>query len=204
MAGIEFYMYPSAPPAGEWAYQLDEWGVTYKRGQSWPFRQATDRDLLAAMKRKHFPAPAAGCGVSAIRLSPDTEYRSWGNEYVSVSPSWTAPEIAETWLTLHVAPHGMGADVTRCKVTLDLTAGTFTVGECMPEVKEQAEVKAARLIAFFRAAQADAEAGKRKPVTAHERYEQGDYATVDEMAHRHDDERFGPQDAEPEWATPGL
>lgn len=84
MSAIEFDGYAKEPPAGDWAYILDDFNVRYQPGP-WPFAKPGADEYLALLKRKAHAGPAAGCGVFSVRLSPDTGYGTSGrNEHVIV------------------------------------------------------------------------------------------------------------------------
>lgn len=175
---IEFDMYGVQPPPGDWAYELDDFGVIYRRGLVaqrlrpgwWPFADASPEREQGARRGHRYPPIAPECGARSVRLSPGTEYRSWRNETVIVHPDMRVPHLAAAHLTLWVRAHGMGADVTYCNVAFDLKAGTFELGECIPEVKDQAESKAAKIAAFLAAAVAERDTSAREPATAYGRW----------------------------------
>lgn len=141
-----FDPYGQPPPSGEWAYVLDAFGVEYGRGW-WPFY----RD-------------GKPCG---IRVAPDTDYRSWRNEYVTLWPDTDAGVTAK--VTLYCRPQGLGAIVVDARIHIDLRARTATlVTACPDEIREQAETKATRLLAVLLAQRRARRRGRPRPVTAHE------------------------------------
>ncbi|MFF3867092.1 hypothetical protein [Micromonospora sp. NPDC001898] len=137
------------PPAGDWAYEVDDPGVVYGAGP-WPF---------------HWEGRLA-----SVRLAPNTTYQSWSHEYVTVWPGHIADQ-ASTDLNLFVRKQGMNAMIWRCHgVTFDLLADTFTVPDrCPPSLRGQAEAKAQRILNLILAARAERDTYVR-PWTAHERY----------------------------------
>lgn len=81
-----FDMYGIAPPEGDWSYIVDSTEIVYGPGW-WPFyRHGTP---------------------TGIRVSPDTEFRSWRNEYVLIFPRTGATAAAR--VHLYVRPQGSGA-----------------------------------------------------------------------------------------------
>lgn len=132
--GAYFYTYPVKPPEGEWEYRLDEVGITYGPGP-WPF----------------YYAPHGGDRVPfGVRVSPDTEILSWGNEYVLLRPLLQDPEIVESKLRLYVRPQGLGAVVVAVRFGINLRQETAAVTpSCPPELREQADIKVARLLRFL-------------------------------------------------------
>ena len=169
--GTEFDMWAVAPPCEPWSYVLDDDGIRYRRGPFgwWPFAYAGEAREQSA--RRYWSAPA-DCGVACLRLAPDTEYRSWRNEYVLAEPDRTSPQLASARLTLWVRKQGLAGMVVRCRVQLDLRAQAFTIDRAghdwSAELTAQAETKAAKLLAFLAAARAERDAtdGPEVPVTA--------------------------------------
>ena len=60
--GSKFYSWPSAPPAGEWAYILDDFGVTYRRDTLWPFASARTGDASDEASIRSWERKAAASG----------------------------------------------------------------------------------------------------------------------------------------------
>jgi hypothetical protein len=168
--GSEFDMYSLATPEGEWAYCLAEHCVLYRRA-GWPFGDAHIRG------RPWRPL----CGEPrprGVRVSPDTQDYSWRNEYVLLYPGRLGEHDeagtssgAHAWLNLWVRKQGMGGIIVpRVAVDIDLDAETASVADtCQAAVREQADMKAQRLLAFLLDHQRKARTpgGKRRPVTAH-------------------------------------
>jgi hypothetical protein len=151
----KFAMYATPPPAGEWDYMLDDFQIVFGPGW-WPFYDERRDD-----GEQGEPA--------VIRLSPSTEYRAWNTEYVLLGASGEAS--AEGYLTLYRRRRGMGALVVDVKVTIDMRARSFTIGqECPPAVRAQAEVKARRLLRFLLSARMERRRGVDRPRTMHDRW----------------------------------
>lgn len=193
--GAEFYLHPAKPPESDWAYILDDSAISYQRGILWPFRSAertgvrSDREMIrawqrAGRKRGENWQVGPGCGWRNVRLSPDTEYRAWRNEYIGVWPDTREAHKASADLHLYVRPQGQGAVVLNCTLILDLRDMTGTVttwpiegspagldgfSEDFPEaLKAQATEKKVKILAFLAETMARRDAGKRKIETAHE------------------------------------
>jgi hypothetical protein len=163
-AGSEFDGYAQPVPDGEWSYALDDSGIRYRRS-GWPF----------GCESRH----SRELEPSTVRLAPDTDYRSWRNEYVLLYPGrfgeWSheaTPERAHAYLDLWVRKQGMGGIIVpRVEVEIDLEAEVARVADDCPDVvRGQADMKAARLLAFLQAhiARARTPRGRRTPRTAHD------------------------------------
>jgi hypothetical protein len=154
--GFDGYAEPT--PDGDWAYDLDDHAITYRwRALGDPYWPFADLD---------------GTPGRSVRLAPNTEYKSWRNEYVSVYPDHERPHLATANLTLWIRPQGMGGMVCKtASVALDLAAGTATVTGWVPTaLREQAETKAARILAFMKAAIAERASGVKVPSSAYDRW----------------------------------
>lgn len=163
-AGSEFDMYAQPVPAGEWSYALDDHGIRYRRF-GWPFGRS--------YKRRGEPEP------TSVRLAPDTEYRSWRNEYVLLYPGRlhecygdATPDWAHAYLNLWVRAQGMGGVVVRLvEVEIDVRNQVARIAEdCPAALRGQAEMKGARLVTFLQThtARARVPRSRRTPVTAHD------------------------------------
>ena len=110
-----------------------------------------------------------------MRLSPDTAYYAWSNEYVSVVPRRFAR--AATTLDLFVRQRGGGAVIVPCRIGFDLLFDTFTVGDsCPPQLREQATSKAQKVLDLITAARQERDTYLR-PWTAHNQYPHHQAAT---------------------------
>lgn len=155
LVGAEFDGYAQPTPEGEWAYALDD-GAEFGPGW-WPF-----------YRRPHFSALPEPAG---IRLAPDTDYRSWRNEYVLVFNDHEHPRLC--WLPglrIWLRPQGMGGYVWRAsKITLDIPTGTWAIdGDVPAEVLTEVETKVAKIHAFILAMRSLRRRGVKQPPNAHE------------------------------------
>jgi hypothetical protein len=183
--GARFDRYAKEPPAEPWACILDDDGIKYRRGLVaqrlrpgwWPFAYADPDREHAARRPLRGENVAQECGVASVRLSPDTTYYAWRNEYVLAGPDSKVPHRARARLELWVRPQGMGGVVVTCEANFDLKTQTCVlsrVGDDWPDrLKAQAEAKASKLTAFFSAAMAgrDAIDGPEFPLTSRDRWD---------------------------------
>jgi hypothetical protein len=166
--------YALQTPAEPWAYVVDDTGIAYRRGLVaqklrpgwWPFAH----DDPEREQRERHPLRTGNvpqeCGVAAVRLSPDCQLYAWRNEYVTVGPDPRVPHLASATLTLWVAPQ----TTLRVGVSLNLQDLTCELGR-MPEdapaeIRDEAHMKARKLIEFFRAECAARDTTKPRPATA--------------------------------------
>lgn len=135
-------------PDGDWAYNVDDYGVTYVGGQWYPF----DR---------------------TVRLSPDCEFRSWRNQYVSVGPT-DEPTVAVARLHLTVRKQGHALMTVHVRAGLNMETGeiTFSHDDLDDRLLHEAQVKGARVLALLAAERLRHSTPPHPPcpVTAHERY----------------------------------
>lgn len=176
--GSEFDGYAQPTPPGEWRYVLDEHGVKYRR-QGWPFGREPSR-VTANYTAKHGTRQEANLVPTGVRVSPATDYRSWRNEYVLLYPGRLheygtddgTTEFAHAYLNLWVREQGLGGIIVpRVEVELDMQNAAVRVSdECPEQVREQATVKAARLLAFLlkHRQKARKPRSRRTPVTAYD------------------------------------
>ncbi|MGI5255660.1 hypothetical protein [Actinacidiphila glaucinigra] len=156
----EFYSYSVELALGSWSYVVDD-GVVY--GPGWyPFHQIVE-------ERKPDPSnplsprlvPTGTTAPARVRLSPDVEHRSWGNEYVLLS---AVDHRATSQLWLLVARQGMGAMTRRVDLVLDLRQRTVELPEQCPEhLRHQAQVKGDRLMDLVMKARAERRRGLTAP-----------------------------------------
>ncbi|WP_433635466.1 hypothetical protein [Nocardia sp. CA-120079] len=146
-------------PAGEWHYELDDWGIYYGAGW-WPFHQYYEQT--------HGPSRLA---PASIRVSPDTAYQSWRNESILLWPCETHPNRVDARPTLFVRTQGLGAIVAKTDITLDIKQRATTIAStCPPQLREQAETKAARLLRFVLDHRRARRRGITEPETAYGRW----------------------------------
>lgn len=177
---VEFDGYAAPPPRGEWQYALDGISVKYRRGLTalrlrpgqWPYAY-TDPKREHEARREWGPPVPPECGVASIRVAPDCDLRGWHNEYVTVRPSRKVPHHATATLRLWVRPQGMGGMVTRSNVHLDLLSTTYRIKNLHPalpdQVKQQANTKAAKLLAFLAAEVNNRDGKNTRPDTVADR-----------------------------------
>jgi hypothetical protein len=151
--GYEFWPSGLAPPSGEWEYELDDHEITFGRGW-WPFHRETVGGQLE---------------TTAVRVAPNTTYQSWGNEYVLLEPD--GGSCANATLELFVRAQGRGVVIGHGGVRIDIRSRAVSVDRgCPPPLRDQAEMKATRLLAFLLAARASRRSGLLTPRTAHMRW----------------------------------
>jgi hypothetical protein len=179
------YTYPGPVPAEPWAYELDSGPnlIKYRRGLVcqrlrpgwWPFAYADPAMEQQARHRTSKPV-AQECGVAGIQLSPDTEYRAWGDESVTVSPDTQVPHLAGIrYLYIPVRVQGSCRVVVYCSVALNLLDGTWQLHGADDDwgpLTAEADSRSRKIMEFLRAAiaQRDAGNGPAAPLTAYERY----------------------------------
>jgi hypothetical protein len=143
-------MYPGPPLPEEWAYIVDDHSIAYGPGP-WPFYR------LSAHGQQ--PEP------SEIRVAPDSEFVSWGHEYVTLRPD----QFGCVNTTIHV-------EIRRCitvrvELRFDLRKRSWLIGDRCPEqIREQAEAKAARLTTLINTGFAERDAGAARPITAYDQW----------------------------------
>lgn len=148
--GSAFYMHPGPPLPERWAYVVDDHCISYGPGP-WPFYR--------------LPANSQQPEPSAIRVAPDSEFVSWGHEYVTLRPD----QFGCVNAVIHV-------EVRRCvtvrvEIRFDLTTRTWRIGDRCPEqLWQQAQAKTERLTVLISDGFADRDAGAKRPITAYERW----------------------------------
>lgn len=148
----QFDMYGTEPPAGDWAYEVDDFGITYNSPGWWPFKRANDNG-------------------TSVRLAPDVKYRAGRNHYVLVYPGTDVGPVVTASLYLFAGKRGMGADVISTFVKINLkTHGITLPGSIPAELHEQAQGTAARVLSFLLAARKERRQGKPAPITAYDRH----------------------------------
>ncbi|MFD0261951.1 hypothetical protein ACFVH7_27215 [Kitasatospora indigofera] len=157
----EFDMYGIELPLGDWSYRVDQPGTVYGAGP-YPFHEPLQRtEWHPASPLIPFQVDTGTTRPTAVRVSPDVEFRSWRNEYVSLRP---AGDVVHAQLKLFVARQGMGATTRRVTLAIDPGAGTVTVPDACPaRLRDQAEVKGRRLLALLLEARSERDAGQDGP-----------------------------------------
>ncbi|MEU3497557.1 hypothetical protein ABZ747_29205 [Kitasatospora cineracea] len=157
-----FDMYGTEPPEGDWPYRLDDFGTVYGPG-GWPFHRRIERTewhptnpLITRQVDTGATKPAR------VRLSPDPGGSWYGrNHYVTLGP---VGGDVHADLELYVARQGMGAMVRRATLVLDTSSGAVVVPDgCPPSLRQQAEERGRRLLAFLADACMERDAGATKP-----------------------------------------
>jgi hypothetical protein len=142
-------MYGGPPPDGEWNYIVDDHSITFGPGW-WPYY------------RDGKPG--------TVRMSPDTEFRSWRNEYILTRPRRSEPAQAVARLHLYVRPQGMGAMTVAAQLVIDIRQHTVALPDGLPEhLCEQAATKGQRLLDRILADRRHRRRGAAGPHTAYDR-----------------------------------
>ncbi|OEV13243.1 hypothetical protein AN218_04500 [Streptomyces nanshensis] len=153
-------LYAIEPEPGDWAYALDDPPEIY--GPGWyPFHRHVTRPVphdgaplrLPRLERTGRTEPRP------VRISPNTAYRAWHNEYVTLfGYRDDARVLARTHL--YVSP----CTVRSAEFGIDLRKKSITVPEACPDnLRQQAEEKARRVLAFLLAARAERRRGLASP-----------------------------------------
>ncbi|MFF7415663.1 hypothetical protein [Streptomyces lydicus] len=145
---------------GSWAYALDDGAVLYKRGW-YPFHREVPRSELDPNQPIGMPRNV-GTGrfdPCPVRISPNTEFLSWGNEYVRLQPYRNDPRVTAR-TSLYVGP----ARVRSAEIAVDLREQTVVLPDGVPEqLREQAEVKGQRILGFLMEARSERRRGLASP-----------------------------------------
>ncbi|MET9879286.1 hypothetical protein ABZZ36_32360 [Actinacidiphila glaucinigra] len=156
----EFYSYSVELALGSWSYVVDD-GVVY--GPGWyPFHEIVEeRKLDPSNPLTPRLVPTGKTVPARVRLSPDVEHRSWGNEYVLLSG---VDHRARAQMWLFVARRGGGAMTRRVDLVLDLKQRAVELPEQCPEhLRHQAQVKGGRLLDLMIKARAERRRGMGSP-----------------------------------------
>lgn len=157
----EFDLYGVQLALGGWTYALDDTPVVY--GPGWyPFHRQLQRTephpdspLLTRMASTGRTVP------TSVRISPDTDFRSWRNEYTLLHPY---DHRVHAHLTLFVEPRGTGAMTRRVTAEIDLRTSHVTIpAQCPDHLREQARVKAERAMDLLAAARTERRRGRPAP-----------------------------------------
>jgi hypothetical protein len=144
----QFQPWATPPPRGDWAYIVDEFDVTFAPGW-WPYRHHNE--------------------LRCVRVSPDSEYRAWNNQYLALYPNPDATVTA--YLQLWLRRQAMGGKVAYASATIDIRAQRASVnGACPAAVKDQAGIKAQRLLELILTGRSERRIGWERPWTAYDMY----------------------------------
>ncbi|MEV1083455.1 hypothetical protein AB0I98_35445 [Streptomyces sp. NPDC050211] len=145
---------------GDWCYALDCSPCIY--GPGWyPFYEYVTRPV-------HDPsAPLAGprdvatgqIRPTSVRISPDVEWYSWRNEYVTLFPYYNDHRVkARTRLYVQ------RTTVRGIEIGIDLRTEVVILPEgCPDNLQEQAEVKGRRILDFLKRARSERRRGLTAP-----------------------------------------
>ena len=102
-----------------------------------------------------------------VRVAPDSEYRSWGNEY---APTIWPVDGARATADFHVwvRAEGNGAILAPVTADFDLAGKTVRLTGCHVSVRSQAQSKAQKLLALIIEHMAARDAGELAPRVAFE------------------------------------
>lgn len=131
------------PPEGAWSYEVDDPDAAYGPHHLWPF-------------------------AGAVRVAPDTDYRSWRNEYIVLNPTSGALHptprshpLVMAHLDLFVREQGTGGYLIPALTMFDLADQRTVTSRTLPaEVVAQHRAKASRLWRFIDQAREDRDAGR--------------------------------------------
>jgi hypothetical protein len=157
--GAYFDGWGQPTPPGDWNYDLDDYGIHYGPGW-WPFYTT-----------RHPYGEPETTGPISVRISPDTEFRSWRNEYVQLTPDKREPAKVTGRLRLFVRRRGGGVICVNTALIVDMRAKTVHVAvDCPDTLRGQAETKGDRILQFLLHHRARRRAGDTRPVTAHDKW----------------------------------
>ncbi|MFF8283281.1 hypothetical protein ACF06W_11230 [Streptomyces albus] len=157
----EFDGYAIKLELGDWAYALDDAPGVY--GPGWyPFhRVVTRRDHAPDNQVAHVgrEVDTDKTEPRAVRISPHTEFRSWGNEYVTLYPYRNDARV-NALTRLFVGR----ATVRLIEIGVDLRKQTVILPEGVPDaLREQAQTKGQRVLDFLNAARSERRRGWPSP-----------------------------------------
>ncbi|MGW2104563.1 hypothetical protein ACWCPX_44325 [Streptomyces olivaceoviridis] len=157
----ERYSYGVKLELGDWAYVLGAQAVIY--GPGWyPFHEHVTRrekDPTAPLNDRE--VPTGRTVPTRVRISPDVEDRSWGNEYVQLTP---VDHRVEARLHLHAGREHACTLVRTVTLEIDLRAERVILPAQMPAaLRHQAEVKGRRILDLLLAARRERRRGVSEP-----------------------------------------
>ncbi|WP_030894335.1 hypothetical protein [Streptomyces sp. NRRL F-5053] len=148
---------------GNWAYALDDAPGVY--GPGWyPFhRVVMRREFDPENRTAHVGRDVATDKIEprAVRISPDKEFLSWRNEYVTLHPYRNDARVKA--VTNLFVERGT---VRLIEIAVDLREQTVILPDGVPDaLREQAEVKGQRVLHFLNAARSERRRGLAAPHT---------------------------------------
>ncbi|MFE4861448.1 hypothetical protein [Streptomyces sp. NPDC056670] len=157
----EPYRYGVKLDLGEWGYVLDAQSVLY--GPGWfPFHQhVTRREKDPAYPLNDREVPSGRTTPAPVRISPDIENFSWGNEYVQLTP---LDHRVEARLRLYVGQRQASTLVRTATLEIDLRARRVTLPARLPvALRHQTETKGRRILDLLLAARRERRGGAPEP-----------------------------------------
>ncbi|MGP4049331.1 hypothetical protein [Streptomyces sp. 2A115] len=173
----ERYTYPVKVELDEWAYVLDASPVFY--GPGWyPFHQhVTRREKDPSYPLNDREVPTGRTVPARVRISPDVENRSWGNEYVQLTP---VDHRVEARLLLYVGQRQAGTLVRTVTLEIDLRAKRVRLPDQIPAaLHHQAATKGRRILDLLLAARRERRQGAAEPRAVLGPWNRGDPSTAD-------------------------
>ena len=139
----DFRMYVSDEPAEPWEYDVDDYGIRYGLGW-WPWYRTGSDDKKPV---------SAG-----LRVLPDPTFEAGNQLYVLAWLHGDGCELDLSWMTVpaRFGRHGPG--------------GWVIVSALPAEVRGEVESRVAKFRTLYRKAIAERDAGRKAPVTAHEKW----------------------------------
>lgn len=183
---MEFRMYVSPEPTGDWRYRLDDFGVVYGPGD-WPFYSPEERYVPAVAKDQfgkqytynryeildHPPLdPVLAIQYrQAVRLNPQPNYCSANQTYARIFP-WGDGFSAR--LEYMGSKQGMGGNVIRFGLkfdfNLEILGVTLGKAHALDQYRDVIDLRAKKIQEFMRAAIAERDSGVKRPTTYHDEY----------------------------------
>ncbi|MFE4752412.1 hypothetical protein ACFRIB_19390 [Streptomyces mirabilis] len=156
----------------EWGYVLDAQSVLY--GPGWyPFhKHVTRREKDPAYPLNDREVPTGRTVPARVRISPDVENFSWGNEYVQLTP---VDHRVEARLRLYVCECLASTLVRTVTLEIDLRARRVTLPDRIPaDLRHQAKTKGRRILDLLLAARRERRRGATEPWSVLEPWNRGD------------------------------
>ncbi|MGY9066914.1 hypothetical protein [Streptomyces sp. CAS3] len=146
---------------GNWAYVLDAHAAFY--GPGWyPFHEhVTRREQHPTAPLNTHDVPTGRTAPARVRISPDIQHRSWGNEYVQLTP---VDHQVEARLHLYVGRENAYTLVRTATLGIDVRAKRVMLPAQMhTALRHQAEDKGRRILDLLLAARRERRQGANKP-----------------------------------------